>query len=198
MPRLLTIFCIAWLAGCGDDDGTAGTSTETATAPAQGDTPSEPSMTGVAGGVGWEAPEPFRPVPPSGNMRDAEYVFPEEEGEQPATLTVFFFGEGVGGSVRENITRWSSQITPPPGEQAQLSEREVEGLPVTVLDARGTYSAQMGPGRGGPPQPGQRMLGAIVEGPEGPVFFKMVGGEAVMERAKPAFDRLVASFHPRS
>ena len=196
-PTLGLLLSLALFVGCGDDDGAE----EAPAASAEPVAPEEaagPSMTGEVGGVGWEAPEPFLPVQPSGRMRDAEYVFPEAEGEPgAATLTVFFFGEGVGGSVRENVSRWVGQFRSPPGEQAQIEEQEVEGLPVTLLDVRGTYNPQMGPGRGGPPQPNQRMLGAIVEGSEGPVFFKMVGPEAVMERAKPVFDRLVASFHPR-
>jgi hypothetical protein len=39
------------------------------------------------------------------------------------------------------------------------------------------------------------MLAAIVEGPQGPVFFKMVGPRSVIERAEQPFEGLVASFH---
>ncbi len=42
----------------------------------------------------------------------------------------------------------------------------------------------------------QRMLGAIAVGPQGPVFFKMVGDRSLMERAQGPFAQLVDSIRP--
>jgi hypothetical protein len=42
-------------------------------------------------------------------------------------------------------------------------------------------------------KPGYRLLGAIVEAPQGRVFFKMTGPAATVAAARAAFDGLVAS-----
>ncbi len=45
-------------------------------------------------------------------------------------------------------------------------------------------------------KPGWRLLGAIVETPEGLVFFKCVGPDATMKKAEKEFDELVTSISP--
>jgi len=42
-------------------------------------------------------------------------------------------------------------------------------------------------------QPQWRMLGAIVQGPQGPVFFKLTGRVGSVTRATKDFDALLAS-----
>ena len=210
MRRLLALLLSTFaIAGCDEEpaerEAAASETTETRAAPggstaaAEPAAPSSPSRSSRAGGIAWEAPEPFRAVQPTSQMRAAEYVFPEQEGEEPASLTVFFFGPGQGGSIQENIDRWVNQFQQPDGrassEAAEISERDVNDLKVHLVDVSGTYSAMTPMGSRGGPATDQRMLAAIVEGPEGPVFFKMVGPRAVMERAEQPFEGLVASFH---
>lgn len=210
MRRLLTlVLSTLALFGCDDEpterEPAASEASETASAPseptkaAEPATPPAPSRSARAGGIAWEAPEPFRAVQPTSQMRAAEYVFPEQEGEEPASLTVFFFGPGQGGSIQENIDRWVNQFQQPDGrpssEAAQITERDVNDLKVHLVDVSGTFSAMTPMGSRGGPATDQRMLAAIVEGPQGPVFFKMVGPRAVMERAQQPFEGLVASFH---
>ncbi len=74
----------------------------------------------------------------------------------------------------------------------------VAGLRVTRAQVGGTYLAPGGPmmqstGK----RPGYRLLGAIAEGPEGNVFFKLTGPAATVAAAEPAFDALVVSLHKR-
>jgi hypothetical protein len=152
----------------------------------------------AVGGVTWHAPEPFRRIQPSSQMRAAEYVYPEQQGEAAATLTVFYFGTGQGGSIEDNVERWLSQLVQPDGsptrDRARIEETEVNGMRVTTVDATGTYQASPMMGGTGAPQQNQRMLGAIVVGPQGPVFFKMVGDASLMERANEQFTALIQSF----
>ncbi|MBX3248826.1 MAG: hypothetical protein KF901_16745 [Myxococcales bacterium] len=152
--------------------------------------PANPALAGVR----WQAHEPLTWRQPSSAMRAAEYVVTGEAGE--ATMTVFHF-PGMGGSVRENIDRWVGQFRTPEGgpvEDSSIETKTIAGLEVTVLDVRGTFSdGMMG---GGAPQPDTRMLGAIVAGPHGPIFFKLTGPAATVESAKGAFDELVGSFEP--
>ena len=43
------------------------------------------------------------------------------------------------------------------------------------------------------PRPGSRLLGAIIEGPQGPLFFKFTGGERTVNGAEKAFRKLLES-----
>jgi hypothetical protein len=42
-------------------------------------------------------------------------------------------------------------------------------------------------------KPGYRIAGAIVEAPQGSVFFKLTGPAATVQAAKPAFDKMLQS-----
>jgi hypothetical protein len=162
-----------------------------ATGAPSGATTVDPAAPRLAG-VRWSTHEPLTWRAPTSPMRNAEYFVPGEAGE--ALLTVFHF-PGMGGSVEDNVARWVGQFRGPDGAAApsDVQTRNVAGLDVTVIDVRGTFASGM---MGGPsePQANQRLLGAIVSGPSGPVFFKLVGPEATVETAKSAFDDLVASF----
>ncbi len=160
--------------------------------------PAHPS----AGGVTWQAPAPFQWEHPSSSMRAAEYVVPEQRaGEDPATLAVYYFGQGQGGTVQDNVERWVTQFTPPGGKDphdvAAVNHQTVHGMAVTTVDTHGDFR---GMGMTGAPNAGvkqdQRLLGAIVEGPQGPIFFKLIGQRSVVGRAQGAFDALVGSLRP--
>jgi hypothetical protein len=47
--------------------------------------------------------------------------------------------------------------------------------------------------KAGTPKPGYRLIGAIVEAPEGMVFFKLTGPAKTVQAAKPAFDKMLQS-----
>jgi hypothetical protein len=128
-------------------------------------------------------------------MRNAEYVV--SEGEDEAVLTVFHF-PGMGGSVRENIDRWVGQFQTADGApmtDAEVDDRTVAGLPVHVVDVTGTFASSMGMGAG-EPQTDHRLIGAIVEAPDGPVFFKLLGPKDTVATAEDAFGALLESIEP--
>ena len=136
-------------------------------------------------------------------MRAAEYRVAGDAPEQDGVLTVYFFGAGQGGSVQDNLNRWIGQFTQPDGKPSQdaasISKLAAGAVPITKLDLRGTYSGGMAPmmGQAATPMEGQRLLGAIAEGPEGPVFFKLIGPESTLARAEAAFDELLRSIAPQ-
>lgn len=144
-------------------------------------------------GVRWTVQEPLAWRRPTRPMRNAEYVVSGEGGE--AVMTVFHF-PGMGGAVRDNINRWAAQFADDSGapvRDPEIEEKTVHGMQVTTVDVRGTFSGGMG---GGGPQANSRMLAAIVTGPAGPIFFKLVGPEAIVADAKTAFDGLIGSVEP--
>jgi hypothetical protein len=154
-----------------------------------------PDAEDFAGGIAWHVVPPLSPRAPSSPMRAAEYVVSDHP---EATLAVFHFGVGEGGSVDDNIDRWVDQFTQPDGRSSRdvaiITHGEAGGLPVTYVDVSGAFRGMRG-GETAVSADDQRMLGAIVEGPEGLVFFKLSGPNAVVGTAADAFAATIASIH---
>ncbi len=141
--------------------------------------------------AGWNAEAGTRP------MRAATYTIPAAAGDkETAECAVYFFGEGQGGSIEANMERWKNQFHAPGGKpaDAKIAKLTVHGLPVTTIDVSGEYS-----GMGGPMaaektlKPAYRLLGAIVEGPGGNVFFKFTGPARTIAMNQPKFELLLES-----
>ncbi|MBT4497304.1 MAG: hypothetical protein HOC74_06260 [Gemmatimonadetes bacterium] len=151
-------------------------------------------------GVSAILPEGWQQSPPSSSMRVAEYLLPGEAYKAAdAGLAVFYFGRNQGGGLEANIERWYGQFSQPDGgstkERSSRSEREVNGMPVTLVDIKGTFnSGGMGGGQGA--QEGYRMLGGIVQSPAGSFFFKLTGPEATVEGWAASFDQYLDSIQP--
>ncbi|MBI5866841.1 MAG: hypothetical protein HZB43_00875 [candidate division Zixibacteria bacterium] len=150
-----------------------------------------------AAGVSWTVPATWKPGAEK-PMRAASYSFGPEGKE--ADCAVFYFGPGQGGAVDANVERWISQFAQPDGSDsrkaAKTATHTVSGLKVTTVDLTGIYmsSAMSGPMTGKPEQQtGYRLLGAIVEAPEGPVFFKITGPEQTVIQGLDDFQQLVES-----
>ncbi len=133
-----------------------------------------------AGGISWAAPDGWTQGPER-PMRAATYRISAAAGDsEDAECAVFYFGVGQGGTVQANIDRWVSQFEQPDGgpssKVAKVAEQIINGLKVTTVSLAGTYLASRGPMA--PPaaaKPGFHMLAAIVDAPQGPVFFKLTG-----------------------
>lgn len=165
-------------------------------APASAQAPTGPPIVGEdspsLAGLRWQVQEPLQWRQPSRPMRNGEYIVAGSE----SVLTVFHF-PGMGGDLRANVTRWVGQFRNAEGqpmtlENASVEDKTIAGLPVTTVDVQGTFATSMG--SDGTPQQNSRLLGAIVTGPQGPVFFKLVGDAESVGSAAEAFSALVASF----
>ena len=147
---------------------------------------------GQVAGLTWGVPKRWS-VAPDKPMRAATYSIPAEAGEaEGGECSVFYFGQGVGGDVESNINRWVSQFEQTDGPQKE--SKDVNGLKVTIVKIAGTYLAPSGPmmmasGK----KDNFRLLGAIVEGPQGSVFFKFTGPAKTVNAASAEFDALVQS-----
>ena len=111
--------------------------------------------------------QPTESPPPPGDSEDAE-------------CAVFYFGVGQGGTVKANVDRWFRQFEQPDGQPsskvAKVEEQTINGLKITTVSLAGTYLASRGPmAQQATAKPGFHMLAAIVEAPQGPVFFKLTG-----------------------
>ncbi len=149
-----------------------------------------PASASTAGGLTWNAPKGWTVAPTGYSMRVVTYRVPPAGGDAEAgEVAVFFFGPGQGGGKQANVDRWVRQFTPEKGSAAPGKPAVLTGaaVPVTIVTAEGTYASGM-PGGALTPKPGWALRGGIAEGPQGPVFFKMVGPKKTVLAATPSFD----------
>lgn len=163
--------------------------------------PAETVPTTQSVGLRYTAPPAWQRVPAMTAMRSDQYLLPRAAGDtEDAELRVFYFGPGGSGAVDANVQRWRQQFTGPDGgpvPEADLrrEDLEVSGLKVTLIDVTGSFAgAPMRPDAPAPPvKPTYGLLGAIVETPAGPWYFKAVGPAATIAAHRAGFRALVAS-----
>jgi hypothetical protein len=137
--------------------------------------------------VGWAREQP------GSSMRIAQATIPGPAG--PGHFAIFYFGAGGGGGAEDNIARWVGQIDRPaaaPRRESFVSN----GLRISWVEVAGTLKPStigMGPATA---QPGSRLLGAVVEGPGGPWYFKATGPDATLVAARGAFLDLLRGLRP--
>lgn len=153
-----------------------------------------PSQAPGEGSIDFDVPASWQTQPPSSNMRLTQAVIPGPGG--PGELAVFYFGPGGGGPVDANIQRWVEQMESP--EQPQPETFEANGYRVTWIDVRGTLKPSMMGSGPTTPQPNSRLLGAVVEGPGGPWFFKATGPDATLTPERDAFIAMLKSVRAKS
>ncbi len=150
----------------------------------------------TAAGVTWTVPKAWLVVPSSSAMRFATYKVAAMPGDNEAgEVSVFVFGKGDGGSVDSNVARWQGQFQAEgksPKEPPAPQKTKVGTIDVTIVTTEGIYASGM-PGGSSTPKNGWALRGAIVEGPSGSVFFKLVGPKKTVHKETAAFDALVKS-----
>lgn len=135
-------------------------------------------------------------------MRLATYTIPRASGDaEEGECGVYYFGSGQGGSVQANLDRWIGQFLQADGKSsksaAKVESRSVHGLKITTVDVSGAYTGMGGPmAQPGKPAPGYRLLGSIVEGPQGSVFFKFTGPAKTVAQNQSAFAKMLDSLSP--
>ncbi|HTR02606.1 MAG TPA: hypothetical protein VMN82_05365 [Thermoanaerobaculia bacterium] len=149
------------------------------------------AVEGSAGGIRWTVPAHWQSAGAK-PMRAATYTIPGATAADAGECGVFYFGSGQGGGVDENLQRWVGQFEG--ATTPKKSEKTVNGLKVHLITLSGTYLSPSGPmmqsqGK----KSGWSLSGAIVEAPEGLVFFKCVGPSATIQKAQPQIDELLKS-----
>jgi hypothetical protein len=125
----------------------------------------------------WSAPAAWR-VKPASAMRKGSYAI-SGPGGADADLSITAFPGDVGGDLA-NVNRWRGQLQLPPLDASALegavARFQAHGLAFAVVELAGAAPANR-----------QRILGAIVPVDGSTWFFKLMGPDAVVAAAKPAF-----------
>ncbi len=149
--------------------------------------PSEATLSGA--GIAFDLPSAWEPRPPANTMRIAQASIPGPGG--PGEMAVFFFGPGGGGGTEANLERWIAQMQPEPGAQPERQTIQSGPLTIHLVSLAGTVlpsTMGMGPAD---PVPDSMLIGAVVEGPGGPWFFKATGPEATLTAEAEAFQEML-------
>lgn len=167
-------------------------SPSTATSSAPATVPMKPS-----GGsdLTWTPPSSWEAKPASG-MRAATYLVPAATGDTEGAECAVF--TNIGGGVQANIDRWIGQFEQADGSssaaKAKQKKETINGFAVTTVDLTGTFAGGgMAMGQPSTKKPNYRLLGAIVEGPSGEVFFKLTGPAKTMAAAQSEFQAMLKS-----
>jgi hypothetical protein len=153
------------------------------------------SQGSTAGEIKWTTPSRWKPGPEK-PMRSATYLIPPAAGDSEGAECAVFMN--IGGGVDANIKRWIGQFEQPDGSsseaKAEKKKESINGFPVTIVDLRGAFAGGgMAMGQPTTKKPGYRLLGAIVESPEGEVFFKLTGPAKTVAAAQSEFQSLLKS-----
>jgi hypothetical protein len=156
-----------------------------AAAAAPAEQPAEPVKVGA---FTFAVPDGWKKVTPSSPMRKAQLEI--AQGSDKAEVTFFQFGAGQGGSAADNVARWFAQF---PGSEAKRETNTIQAgsVKITYVTTEGTFSSGM-PGGPTTSMTGYALCGAILESPDGDMYIKMTGPEAVVKSATDAFKKMVS------
>jgi hypothetical protein len=165
------------------------------------ETVTESSEMGIGGGLSWAIPQGWATGAAKSMRLDTYIIAAVGDDIDSAECAVFYFGSTSGGTIEANLTRWAGQFEQPDGSNsmdgAKIGSLTVSGLNITTIDLTGDYLVSGAMMQVTGKKIGYRLLGAIVEGPEGSVFFKLTGPENTVKSAKSGFDGLLQSIKPK-
>ncbi len=141
-------------------------------------------------GLNFTFPGAWKSVPPTSPMRAGTVQIPVEGAEKPLEAVFYYFGSGQGGDATANVNRWLGQFESPPVSKTE--EIDAGGKKVTLVTATGTYmdGAMMGPKTA---KADYTLLGAIIPSADAPVFIKLTGPKAAIEKITADFKKLASS-----
>ncbi|RUL87572.1 hypothetical protein [Tautonia sociabilis] len=145
-----------------------------------------------AGGLTFQVPSSWKVNRPTNQMRLVEIEVPPAEGDdKPGELVLFAFPGGAG-TVQANVQRWRAQFVDEQGRNPEVETETIKanGAEITLVETAGRYVTQI-------PrpvdEPGFRLLGGIYPTRQVGYFFKLVGPDATITAARPAFKAMLES-----
>jgi hypothetical protein len=146
-------------------------------------------------------PADWTTKPTTSNMRAGDFLLPGKPGAE-AELIVYYFGSQGAGTVEDNVNRWVDQFQQPDGKPsrdvAKIEKTKFGGQGATYVSLTGRYVNQGMPGGGDPvDKPDQALLAAIVDSPQGPYYFKLVGAKTTVDANAKAFRSMLESLSVR-
>ncbi|PWB53743.1 MAG: hypothetical protein C3F18_07085 [Nitrosomonadales bacterium] len=151
-------------------------------------------------GLEAHAPAAWTMVPPATDKRLAQFKITAPGEGMTAEVIVYYFGKGEGGTAEANIERWQGQFIGAENRPVTpaVNRFQSNGMTVTTAELHGAYARGIGVGPVGVPKPGQTLLAAVVETPEGNLIIQLHGKAASVNAQKEAFLAFVRSIRSES
>ena len=128
-------------------------------------------------------------------------VPPLHGGGEGGEVVVFYFGPGIGGSAEENIEAWIGTMFNTEGHPAaaERKKHETGGLKISQVVIFGTY-IQVVSLPGVPPETKSNygLLGAVIENPQGNIYWRFTGPEPLITANLPLFNKIIDSVKPQN
>ena len=133
--------------------------------------------------------------------RGGQWHVPPLAGQnEGGEVVVFYFGPGLGGSAKENVEAWIGTMTNVESHPAaeEVKHHDTGGFKITQLAIFGTYN-QVVAMPGVPPleQPDYGLLGAVIENPNGNIYWRFTGPEALITASQALFNKVIDSVAPQ-
>ncbi len=136
-----------------------------------------------------QVPEDWKQKP-GDRLRKAQFEVPAAEGDKDGgELVVFYFGKGSGGSVQDNIQRYTKQFDADE-RKLKILEGESQQGKYTLIELAGTYNKSIGPpiAMKTTKMAGARMLAVILHSEKyGNFFIRLTGPEKTVTANANAF-----------
>jgi len=133
--------------------------------------------------------------------RGGQWLVPPLHGEgEGGEVVAFYFGPGVGGAAKENIEAWIGTMFNAEGHPAaaEVKHHATNGLKISQVVIFGTYN-QVVTLPGVPPvlKPNYGLLGAVIENPQGNIYWRFTGPEPLITANLPLFNKIIDSAKPQ-
>ena len=115
-------------------------------------------------------------------------------------VVAFYFGPGAGGGWKENIEAWIGTMFNAEGNPAaaEVKHHETAGFKISQVVIFGTYNQVVSlPGVPPVPKPNYGLLGAVIENPQGNIYWRFTGPEPLVTATLPLFNKVIDSVKPQ-
>lgn len=158
-----------------------------------------PSFT--VGGLQFAIPPKWISEPVENGARAGQWHVPplHGQGDEGGEVVVLYFGPGIGGNAQQNIEAWINTMVDAAGHPAAAEKKHhlTAGFDISQVAIFGTYN-QVVPIPGVPPQPRMNygLLGAVIEGKQGNIYWRFTGPETLITANLPIFTKAIDSLKP--
>jgi len=151
----------------------------------------------AVGNLKFTIPSKWQIEPVESPARGGQWRIPplHSDGEG-GEVVVFYFGPGVGGSVKENIDAWIGTMSNAEGHSAapEVKHHETAGLKISQVALFGAYNHVVSlPGIPPETKPNYGLLGAVIENPHGNIYWRFTGPEPLITANIPLFNKIIDS-----
>lgn len=153
------------------------------------------------GDLKFTIPSKWKIEPVDSPARGGQWLVPPLHGEgEDGEVVAFYFGPGIGGTAKENIEAWIGTMFNAEGHPAaaEVKHHKTGGFTISQVVIFGTYNQVVSlPGVPPVPKSNYGLLGAVIENPQGTIYWRFTGPEALITANLPLFNKVIDSVRPQ-